>query len=136
MTLEELVVRFWQDLAARPSGPLALRFVLQPTVAAILAVRAGLEDAKTGREPYLATIVRDPSQRHARIREGWEATAKVFGFAAVLDVVYQLIKLKAVHPLETVSIAFVLACLPYALIRGPVARVARWRRARKLRTAH
>lgn len=136
MTLQELFVRFWEDLAARPSGPLALRFLLQPTMAAFLAVRGGLEDAKVGRAPYLWTIVRDPSQRRERLRDGWEHIAKVFALAAVLDVVYQLIEFKTVHPLETVVIAFTLACLPYAMIRGPVARVARWRRARNPRAAH
>jgi hypothetical protein len=136
MTLQELVVRFWEDLAARPSGPLALRFLLQPTMASILAVRAGLEDAKTGRTPYLSTIVRDPNVRRARIREGWHATAKVFCLAVVLDMVYQLITFKTVHPLETVTVAFVLACLPYLLIRGPAARLARWHRARHPRAAH
>lgn len=136
MTLQELFVRFWEHLVARPSGPLALRFLLQPTMAALLAVRAGLMDAKDGRAPYLMTIVRDPSLRRARIREGWAATSKVFFLAAVLDVVYQVIEFKAVHPLETVCIAFSLACLPYLLIRGPVARVARWRRTRHPRAAH
>src|SRR4051794_25335424 len=118
MTLSELVMRFVHDMASRPSGPLAFRFVLQPVVSAALAVRAGLRDAESGRAPYLFTIVRDPSQRRAHLREGWEATARVFALAAAMDVVYQLIVFKAWHPLETLVIAFALACLPYLLIRG------------------
>lgn len=130
MTFHELIVRFWEDLAARPNGPLALRFVLQPTVAIILAIRDGIADGRSEREPYLSTILRDPNQRAERLREGWRATTKVFGVAVALDVIYQLIELRAVHLLETVVVAFTLACLPYLLIRGPTARIARWRRSR------
>jgi hypothetical protein len=129
MTVQELIVRFWEGLEARTSGPLALRFVLQPTIATILAVRAGLADAKAGRQPYLSTIVRDRTLRGARIREGWHATAKVFGFAAVLDVVYQLMVFKSARLIEAVVIAFLLACVPYLIMRGPAARLAR--RARR-----
>ena len=130
MTFHELIVRFWEELAARPNGPLALRFVLQPTVAVILAIRDGIEDGRSEREPYLSTILRDPNQRADRLREGWRATAKVFSLAVALDLIYQLLELKAVRVLETVVVAFTLACVPYLLIRGPTARIARWRKCR------
>jgi hypothetical protein len=43
--------RIWEDLMARPGGSLALRFILQPTMSAIFAVRDGIRDARTGRSP-------------------------------------------------------------------------------------
>jgi hypothetical protein len=46
--------------------------------------------------------------------------------AIILDVAYQYIALKALYPGEVVVVAIVLAFLPYLLIRGPVARIARW----------
>jgi hypothetical protein len=46
-----------------------------------------------------------------------------------MDTVYQLIVLKAFYPAEAVIVALALAFVPYLLLRGPVARIARlWRR--------
>ena len=45
--------RAWEQLAGRLEGPFVFRFVLQPTVAALLAIRAGLADARNKRTPYL-----------------------------------------------------------------------------------
>jgi hypothetical protein len=36
------IERFWRDLLERPEGPMRLRFMLQPTMAAIAALRDGL----------------------------------------------------------------------------------------------
>ena len=38
----EVVQRIWSDLLARPSGPEAFRFILQPAVASALAIRDGI----------------------------------------------------------------------------------------------
>ena len=51
--IQEILTRFWDQLIAQPSGPLAFRFILQPVMATILAVLDGLKDARTGRSPYL-----------------------------------------------------------------------------------
>jgi hypothetical protein len=120
-----LGVDFWQELTARPDGPLAFRFVLQPVMALWLAARDGIADAKTGRPPYLSAIIRNPAERAARLHEGVTATMRILLLAAAMDVAYQLIVLHGLRPLETVFIAFVLGFLPYLLARGPIARVAR-----------
>jgi hypothetical protein len=57
--------RMWSDLIDRPSGPMAFRFILQPSMAAITATRDGLRDARTERSPYLWTIVRQSEERVA-----------------------------------------------------------------------
>ena len=46
-----------------------------------------------------------------------------------MDTVYQLIELKTFYPAEAAIVAVVLAFLPYMLLRGPIARIARYRRA-------
>jgi hypothetical protein len=48
-----------------------------------------------------------------------------FLVAIVLDLVYQLITAKFVHPLEPLFTATLLALVPYALLRGPFNRLAR-----------
>jgi hypothetical protein len=56
--MDDLLGRAWADLG-RISGPMWVRLLIQPTVAAILGVRAGLRDARQGRPPYLWAVVRD-----------------------------------------------------------------------------
>ncbi len=127
--LEDLWSRIAHDLAGRVTGPLQLRLVLQPTVAAILAIRAGLRDARAGRPPYFRTVWTDRSRRGRLLREGLGDVAKVLGLALVLDVVYQLIVLRWVYPGEALLMALLLAFVPYLLLRGVANRWARWRRA-------
>jgi hypothetical protein len=127
--IQEILTRFWDQLLARPSGPLAFRLVLQPIMVTILAVLDGLKDAREGRSPYLWTILSDPAQRGGYLREGLKRVSRVIVFALVMDAIYQFMVLGRFYPGEALVIAFVLAVLPYLLIRGPVARIARrWNR--------
>ena len=126
--MDEMLARVFNDLVARVSGPMSFRLVLQPAMAIILAVRAGLHDAALGRPAYFWTILTKPADRRDLMREGWTAVAKVFIAAVLIDVVYQYIVLRFVYPGEALLVAFILACLPYLLVRGFVDRVARSRR--------
>src|SRR5580692_11620177 len=40
--------RIWHDLVARPDARMRFRFILQPLMAAIVAIRDGLRDARNG----------------------------------------------------------------------------------------
>jgi len=115
--------RAWRDLTDRPSGPMAFRFILQPSMAAITAIRDGLRDARTERSPYLWTILRDPHKRVARLREGLEATARIILLGLTMDIIYQVIVFDEFYPIEALIIALLLAFVPYLLIRGLVVRV-------------
>jgi hypothetical protein len=123
--------RVWDNVIARPSGSLGLRFLLQPAMSIIIALRDGIKDARTGRSPYLWTVLSDPDKRGARLREGLAATGKILLLAILLDGVYQLIEFKMIYPLEALIVAVLLALIPYLLLRGPVARIARWWLAHK-----
>lgn len=59
----DIAIRFWDELIARPSEPMAFRFVLQPVVASALAIRDGIRDAHTDRSPYFWTVLSDPTRR-------------------------------------------------------------------------
>jgi hypothetical protein len=59
------------------------------------------------------------------LKSGWKSVGKVFILAVLLDVAYQIIVLRFVYPGETVIVAFLLAIVPYLLLRGPVNRLAR-----------
>ena len=122
--MDDLLTRLWEHLGGRIGGPLTFRLILQPLVAAALAIRAGLLDARTGRPPYLWTILTNPVHRRDLLREGWKAVVNVFVVAVVIDVAYQLLVFRWVYLGEVLIVAFLLACVPYLLIRGPANRIA------------
>jgi hypothetical protein len=123
--MEDLWARIVTDLAGRLDGPLSLRFLLQPTVASILAIRDGLADARAGRPPYFWSMLSGPVERRAMLREGWRSVTKVFLLACVFDVAYQLLVFRRVYPVEALLVAGGLAFIPYLLLRGPVTRIMR-----------
>jgi tryptophan-rich sensory protein len=117
--------RLWYQELARPTGPMKFRFILQPLMAAIFAIRDGRKDARTGRYPYFWALFNRPLNRVERLEEGLNATARIILLGLVMDVIYQVIVLQRFYPAEAVIIAVLLAFVPYVLIRGPVARIAR-----------
>jgi hypothetical protein len=122
--------RIWHDLVARPDAPMRFRFILQPLMVAIIAIRHGLEDARTGRSPYFWTMVGNPRERAQRLNEGLNATARIILLGLVMDAIYQVLVLRQFYPAEAVIVALLFAFLPYVIIRGPTARIARrWRGA-------
>ena len=126
--MEEFFARFWDGLASRVGGPMTFRIILQPTMATLFALRDGLKDSRTGRPAYLWTAITDETQRAALMREGWAAVGRVFFLAIVMDVIYQFIVQRWIYPGELLITAILLAVVPYALIRGPINRIATsWR---------
>ena len=113
------------QFVGRVDGPMKFRLLLQPTVAVFFAVRDGLNDARRGNAPYFWAIFTEPSRRMELILHGWKAVGKVFFFATVMDLIYQYLVLGWIYPLAALSIAFILAFVPYLLIRGPVNRITR-----------
>ena len=124
--MQEILIRFFENLIARVSGPLHFRLLLQPLMATIFAVKSGLSDAREGKPPYFWEIFSKKAQRKKLIREGWKAVGKIFIIAIIIDIVYQYIAVGWFYPLETLTVAIILAILPYLIFRGLVNRVARW----------
>jgi hypothetical protein len=124
----ETLERAWENLLARPGGPMKFRFVLQPAMAAIVALRDGIKDARLGRRPYVWALlrgVRDSEGRSGRLWEGIVSTARILILGVVMDMIYQSIVLKTFYPAESAIIAVLLAFVPYVLLRGPFERLAR-----------
>jgi hypothetical protein len=125
--MHDMWMRIADNLADRVTGPMKFRLVLQPLMASIFAILSGLRDAKAGQPPYFWSLITDPLHRSDRLKDGWKSVGKVFIFAIVLDVVYQLIELHFVYPGEAIIVAFLLAIVPYLILRGVVTRLARRR---------
>ena len=123
-------------MLGRASGPLHVRLVVMPTVAAILAIRDGLKAAREGKPAFLWAIVAGRAERRQVLRSAWKGIRRVFVMALVLDTAYQLFALRTVHVAQALIVGVVLAILPYVLIRGPVARLARFVRSRQPARRH
>ncbi len=130
--MEEMFTRAWENLLARDSGPLQFRLLIQPLMAAFLAVRAGWADAWAGHPIYFATIVREPAKARVMLRNLWKSVGKVFLIAVALDVFYQLIVLRWVYPMETLIVATMLALVPCMVVRAIGNRIVTFTRQRRL----
>jgi hypothetical protein len=102
-----------------------LRLLLQPIVAIVLAVIAGLKDARLGKPPYGWSLFTDAAHRRDLLRDGWKSVGKVFIVAMVLDAIYQWIVARVIYPGELVLVAVILALVPYLIVRGLVTRISR-----------
>jgi hypothetical protein len=134
----EVLTRGWENFVARSDGPLSLRFLIQPTVAIVMAVRAGLRDAREGNAPYLWSAITTPDSRAALLRGGWKDVRTIFVIALILDSVYQLVVQRGFYVGELLFTATLLALVPYALVRGAVTRLAslsEWSRRRSSGTS-
>jgi hypothetical protein len=121
----EILSRGVEQLLGRASGPLHFRLVMMPTVVTILAVRAGLRDAREGQPAFLWAILTNSADRRQLLRSARKDIGRVFVIALVLDTVYQLIALRAFYVVQALVVAVVCAIVPYVLFRGPVTRLAR-----------
>ncbi len=123
--MEELFVRLQDAVMSRLQGPLKFRFIIQPLMAVIFAVRAGMGDGRNGRPAFLWSVFTDPAGRAHLLKDGWKDISKVFIVAVVMDLVYQFIVMRHLYPLKALLVAAVLCIVPYALLRGPVGRLTR-----------
>jgi hypothetical protein len=122
--MEELFTRFWENLIGRVGGPMTFRLILQPIMATIFAIRSGLRDAREGKPPYFWALFTHPAERRQLLRDGWKSVGRIFILAIIIDAIYQFIVFRWFYPGEALIVAFVLAIVPYVLIRGPVNRIA------------
>lgn len=121
----EIISRGWENFLARPEGSLNLRFIFQPAIGAIMALKAGLKDAREARPAYLWAAISNPSHGRHLFRDGWKDMRITFLISIVLDCVYQVINHRGIYFLELLFTATLLALVPYFILRGPVNRIAR-----------
>ena len=127
--MPDYLIKFWDDLVARTSGPLHLRFYMAPAICLLYAARAAIRDAKKHVPPYLFRLLVTSKQRRAIVMEGWKDIGKVFVIAVMTDFAYQFVmifafkKMEKLYPLESLIVALILTLLPYILVRGPLNRL-------------
>jgi hypothetical protein len=122
--VEDVLARFWTHVLDRVHGPLMFRFLLQPTIAVLCAIRDGVTDAREGRSPYFWAILTRPGERSRLLREGSGSVGRVLVLGTVMELIYQFIVFRWVYPGELIFVVLLLAFVPYLLARGPVNRLA------------
>jgi hypothetical protein len=111
----------WLEQAIGVPGK--LRFILQPLVAIILGIRAGLADARAGREPLIfSLIMRRGRGRHLAAVIGEIALPLSIGILA--DAVFQWISLRHVTPIWAIQVGILLIALPYFVSRALANRIS------------
>jgi hypothetical protein len=123
--MEDFLMRMWEEIVGRGSGPMKIRLILQPLAAAILAIRAGVKDAREGCPLYFWSIFTDQVHRRAILRDGWKDVGRVFVIAVIIDCIYQVIVFRWFYPSQALIVAVILALLPYLVFRGLLNRIAR-----------
>jgi hypothetical protein len=117
--------QFLEELPRRFTGPGRLRFILQPMLATLLGVRGGLADARAGAPPYLFGLLFHAGRRRELLRSGLAAIHTLLAMGILLDVVFQLVIYREVHPGAALAVGPTLVCAPYALSRALTTRLAR-----------
>jgi len=115
---------FINDLAARLTGPLHFRFILQPGIAIFLGIRDGLMDAKAGTPPFIYDLVFRPQDRRRRLKAAFHRLLTPIVVATVLDAIAQHLIFKHVRPLHALLVGTFVMGLPYSLARGITNRLA------------
>jgi hypothetical protein len=100
-------------------GPGHARFFLQPAIAILLGLRAGLRDHRHGKSPFLHTVVRD-----------WHRGGKVVLLDALRGLIvplciamsasllFQWVIRKELHLIPGLLYALLFVALPYVAARG------------------
>ena len=61
--MADVWTRILEKLADRLTGAMSFRFSMQPVLASVVAIVAGLQDARLGKPPYLWAVLTEPAHR-------------------------------------------------------------------------
>lgn len=124
--MTDMTTGFREALEQAWHGPLAFRLILQPAVAAVLGIRAGLKDARAGQTPALSrAVLGGKAARRQVLRESWADVGRLFLIAVVADLIFQALALHHVRLLHAVLFALLLAVPTYFAARALTNRIAR-----------
>jgi hypothetical protein len=87
-------------------------------------MRGGLADARAGNPPYLFGLLFHAGHRRDLMQSGVAAISTLLAMGIILDVVFQWVLYRAVHPGAALVVGPILICLPYALSRALTNRLA------------
>jgi hypothetical protein len=107
--------RFFEDMVARLSRPVRLRFNLQPAMAILLGVRDGVKDSRAGSAPFLWGLAFHGGRRTELLRSAFASVRNLLAIAILLGIVSQFLIFREIHPGAALLLGPVLIGVPYAL---------------------
>jgi len=117
--------QFFQDIAARLSGPGRLRFFIQPLMAAALGFRDGRADARKEAVPFLWALACRHASRSELFRGALNSIRDVVAIAVLLDLIAQYLIFHNVRPGAALLVGPVLIAVPYTISRTITHLIAR-----------
>ena len=124
-TILEMLNRGVEQVLGRAIGPFHFRLVVMPTVVTILAIRAGLRDARERQSSFLWGMVTEPAQRRRCLAAARKDITMIFIVAIVLDTAYRLMVLRAFYVVQALIVAAASAIVPYILFRSSTTLLVR-----------
>lgn len=122
--MEDWIENILNAIGIRHSGPLSIRLIIQPIMSLAYAVISGIKDAKAGRVPFLIDgLILGKENRKVALTELWKNVGKLFIMAVIMEVIFEIIEFKTVHPFEVIRVSFFLSILPYIIFRGVAERI-------------
>ena len=100
------------------------RLFLQPLIAFIFGIRAGFRDVREHKPPFFWSQAFIPTNRDNLRQQAWKDIGRLLIAAIILDLIYEVMALHMVYPGESVVVAFLLAVVPYMVVRSGVTRIA------------
>ncbi len=107
-----------ERVIARVTGPLSLRFVLQPAMAILLGIRDGRLDARAGAPPFGWALVFKKGSRGAAIKSALHALLVPIVVGRVMVAVAQYLIFHQVRPGFALLVGTLVMGLPYVAARG------------------
>jgi predicted ABC-type sugar transport system permease subunit len=126
----DVLERFLNQMAARLTGPLNFRFILQLVVAILLGIRDGKLDAKAGQPPFILDVLLHSEVRGARLRRAVASATKAVIVGIIIDALVQYLMFKAIYPVQAILVGTLVIAVPYAAARGLTNRLTVMRRGR------
>ena len=115
--------QFLDDMAARLTGAMSFRFILQPAVAVVLGIKDGVNDAKSGTPPFVFDLLFHPKNRQRSLKKAFHRLLVPIIVGTVLDAIAQYLIFKQIHPLPAVMVGALVIGVPYSLARGLTNRI-------------
>jgi hypothetical protein len=115
----------FERFVARLTGPMNVRFIVQPIIAAILGIRAGIHDARKETPPFIWSLFTRPGGRKQQIKQALEHLVIPIIVAIVLDGIVQYLLFRRIRVLGAVILGTILMGLPYSVARGLANRTFR-----------
>ncbi len=115
--MNEIFKTVIERVIARVTGPMSLRFVLQPAMAILLGIRDGRLDSRAGAPPFGWALVFMKGRR-AALKSALNALLVPIIVGSVMDAIAQYLIFHQVRPGFALVVGTLVMGLPYVAARG------------------